>query len=173
MTERALTSVPQAAIHSPTNAQKFAKEQIGANPVGTGPFKLESFTAKTEVTLAANPDYFRGAPALQRIVFRVIPDQATRRLVLRIIDRTLKFRSRIACRPGYVTRRVVSPLCCLLDNQARVFGELLRGGTQRFQSRPILVKQRFCAKPGGCEYHEPKESPDRSHDDSFDPARGP
>jgi len=35
-----------------------------------------------EVTLVANLDYFRGAPALQRIVFRVIPDQATRRLEL-------------------------------------------------------------------------------------------
>jgi peptide/nickel transport system substrate-binding protein len=78
----AYLAVPQAAIHSPTNAQKYGKDQIGAQPVGTGPYKLESYTPKTSVTLAANPTYFRGAPALQRLVYRVIPDQATRRLEL-------------------------------------------------------------------------------------------
>jgi len=75
-------AMPQAAIHSPSNAAKFDKQAIGAQPVGTGPFKFESYTPNTEVSLVANPDYFRGAPALQRIVFRVIPDQATRRLEL-------------------------------------------------------------------------------------------
>lgn len=75
-------TMPQAAIHSPTNAAKYDKVAIGAHPVGSGPFKFESYTPNTEVTLVANLDYFRGAPALQRIVFRVIPDQATRRLEL-------------------------------------------------------------------------------------------
>jgi peptide/nickel transport system substrate-binding protein len=75
-------AMPQAAIHSPTDAALYDKQTIGTRPVGTGPFKFESYTPNTEVTLVANPDYFRGAPSLQRIVFRVIPDQATRRLEL-------------------------------------------------------------------------------------------
>lgn len=75
-------AMPQAAIHSPTNAKQYSKQDIGAHPVGTGPFKFVSYTQNTEVVLAANPTYFRGRPALDGIVFRVIPDQATRRIEL-------------------------------------------------------------------------------------------
>jgi peptide/nickel transport system substrate-binding protein len=78
----AYLAVPQAAIHSPTNAQKYTKDQIGMQAVGTGPYRLESYNPNSDVTLVANPNYFRGAPSIGRIVYRVIPDQATRRLEL-------------------------------------------------------------------------------------------
>ena len=45
------------------------------NPVGTGPFKLTSYTIQ-EIRMARNPDYFRpGQPYLDELVQRVIPDR--------------------------------------------------------------------------------------------------
>ena len=76
-----LLAQPQAAIVSPTAAKKFG-DKFNVNPVGTGPFKFVSYTADTGVNLAANPDYFRGAPKLSRIIYRIIPDASTRRLEL-------------------------------------------------------------------------------------------
>ncbi|MDQ4068465.1 MAG: ABC transporter substrate-binding protein [Actinomycetota bacterium] len=51
-------------------------------PVGTGPFKLDSYTP-TEIRMSRNPNYFRpGLPYLDGIVQRVIPDQGTQLLAL-------------------------------------------------------------------------------------------
>jgi len=72
---------PQSAIVSPAAVAKFG-DKFAANPVGTGPFSFKSAQADTNVVLEANPDYFRGAPKLSRIIYRVIPDASTRRLEL-------------------------------------------------------------------------------------------
>ncbi len=72
---------PQAAIVSPTAVQKFG-DKFASNPVGTGPFVFKAAQADTNVVLEANPDYFRGAPKLSKIIYRVIPDASTRRLEL-------------------------------------------------------------------------------------------
>ncbi len=70
---------PQSAIVSPTAVRKFG-DQFGANPVGTGPFIFRSRQADTNIVLDANPNYFRGAPKLARLIYRIIPDASTRRL---------------------------------------------------------------------------------------------
>ena len=72
-------AMPQAAIVSPAAAEQFG-EEFSVNPVGTGPFVFSSYTADTEVVLTRNPDYWRGPAALETIIYRVIPDAATRRL---------------------------------------------------------------------------------------------
>ena len=72
-------AMPQAAVVSPAAAEEFG-DDFSANPVGTGPFVFDSYIPDTEVVLTANPDYWRGAPQLQTIIYRVIPDAATRRL---------------------------------------------------------------------------------------------
>ena len=52
-------------------------------PVGTGPFKLESYEIDNQITLVRNGDYFKeGLPYLDRVVMRVIPDQNTQVLAL-------------------------------------------------------------------------------------------
>jgi peptide/nickel transport system substrate-binding protein len=70
---------PQAAVVSPAGVQKFG-DKFNVNPVGSGPFIFESYTPDTEVVLKANPNYWRGSPKLQKIIYRVIPDASTRRL---------------------------------------------------------------------------------------------
>ena len=48
-----------------------------ALPVGIGPFKYESWKRADSVTMVRNPLYFRGAPKLDRVVFKIIPDRNT------------------------------------------------------------------------------------------------
>jgi peptide/nickel transport system substrate-binding protein len=51
-------------------------------PVGTGPFKLDSYTTN-EIRMSRNPNYFRaGLPYLDAMVERVIPDPETQVLAL-------------------------------------------------------------------------------------------
>lgn len=63
-----------------------AVEQLGDrfqfNPVGTGPFQFVSYTPRQELVLEAFPDYFRGAPAVKRIVWKVVPDDNVAALAL-------------------------------------------------------------------------------------------
>jgi peptide/nickel transport system substrate-binding protein len=47
-------------------------------PIGTGPFKFVEWKKDDRITVEANTDYWGGAPKLQRIVFRTIPELATR-----------------------------------------------------------------------------------------------
>lgn len=44
------------------------------NPVGTGPYKLESWDVGQAITLVKNEDYFKGAPNIGRIIFKIVPD---------------------------------------------------------------------------------------------------
>lgn len=46
-------------------------------PVGIGPFKYERWDRAQQVVMVANPLYFRGAPKLKKIVYKIIPDRNT------------------------------------------------------------------------------------------------
>lgn len=48
------------------------------NPVGTGPFKFDSYEPRQKVVMAANPKYFRGAPILKKVTARFMPDVSSR-----------------------------------------------------------------------------------------------
>lgn len=47
------------------------------DPVGTGPYRFREIKAGEKVVLTANPDYFEGRPYISRVVYRIIPSQAT------------------------------------------------------------------------------------------------
>jgi peptide/nickel transport system substrate-binding protein len=65
--------VPKAYVQTKGDAN-FAQ-----NPVGTGPYRFVEWRKGEQVVLEANPDYWRGAPKqIKRLVFKPIPDAATR-----------------------------------------------------------------------------------------------
>ena len=68
-------------IQDPVEAKKWGKE-FGLHPSGTGPFKFVEWVRGQHVKLAKNPDYWGGAPYIDTLVFRVIPEEATRVLAL-------------------------------------------------------------------------------------------
>lgn len=55
-------------------------ENFRLNPIGTGPFKFEAYKPNESVTFLANKDYFRGAPKIDRVVYRLIPADSARDL---------------------------------------------------------------------------------------------
>ena len=66
------------------NISIVAKEVVQANgnlqkvDGGTGPFMLKEWVADNSMTLAKFPDYFeKGAPLVDQVIFRVIPEQAS------------------------------------------------------------------------------------------------
>ena len=46
-------------------------DAFGLHPVGTGPFRFAQWDRGRSIVLAANPDYFDGAPRLGRLVYRI------------------------------------------------------------------------------------------------------
>jgi peptide/nickel transport system substrate-binding protein len=73
------------SIVSPTAAQKYG-DQLGKNPVGTGPFKFVSWEENSQITVERNPDYKwapplvanQEAPYLDKVIFKIAPEEATR-----------------------------------------------------------------------------------------------
>jgi ABC-type transport system substrate-binding protein len=51
---------------------------LASNAVGTGPFMLSDWRRDEAVTLVRNPNYWGDAPALESVVFRVIPEDGAR-----------------------------------------------------------------------------------------------
>lgn len=78
-------SMPWVAIESPT-ALKRSKAENCESPVGTGPFKVESWKKQDAVNLVRNADYVSPVPTadhegpayLDGITWRFIPEAATR-----------------------------------------------------------------------------------------------
>jgi peptide/nickel transport system substrate-binding protein/oligopeptide transport system substrate-binding protein len=70
----ALLAVGHAKI-LPRDVAEREGENFGLQPVGTGPFKFVRWERGKEIVLAANADYFEGAPRLARIVYRIYPGE--------------------------------------------------------------------------------------------------
>ena len=68
-------------IMSP-QATKLYNCDAGQHPVGTGPFKFVEAVRNDHVTVDANPSYWGGRPKVDRIVFQIVPESATRMLQL-------------------------------------------------------------------------------------------
>lgn len=60
-----------------TNPEEFNK-----HPVGAGPFKFVSWEMGGDVVLEANEDYYKGAPAIKKLIFRQIPEALNRSIGL-------------------------------------------------------------------------------------------
>lgn len=74
-----------ALIPSP-KAVKEDPDNYGLSPVGTGPYKLESFEPGTEVKLVRFDDYYEGTPEYDSLTFRYVGDPSARISALKTGD---------------------------------------------------------------------------------------
>jgi ABC-type transport system substrate-binding protein len=73
-------AIPIFGIISPTAIQQFGLD-VSVNPSGTGAFMLASpddWVRESQITLAANPSYWGGAPGVQSVIFKIAPESSTR-----------------------------------------------------------------------------------------------
>jgi peptide/nickel transport system substrate-binding protein len=63
--------------------EKGAAGDEGLHPVGTGPYKFVSQVQDKEVVVERNPEYWAGAPKIERVRFEVIPDTITTALEMK------------------------------------------------------------------------------------------
>ncbi|MCA9752590.1 MAG: peptide-binding protein [Gemmatimonadetes bacterium] len=61
-----LESIPSAEMES---------AEFNRKPVGNGPFRFVRWERDQQIVFEANPDFADGRPHLNRVIFRVIPDQ--------------------------------------------------------------------------------------------------
>ena len=69
--------LPKHLLQSFADAGTLRESPQNSRPVGTGPYRFQEWKPGEKVVLVANPDFYEGRPYLSRIVYRVIPSQAT------------------------------------------------------------------------------------------------
>jgi peptide/nickel transport system substrate-binding protein len=69
--------LPKHLLQSFADAGTLRESPQNSRPIGTGPYRFQEWKPGEKVVLTANADYFEGRPYLSRIVYRVIPSQAT------------------------------------------------------------------------------------------------
>src|SRR5690606_8592328 len=58
--------------------EEVGPEGFATQPIGTGPFKFVEWVRGERIVFEANDDYWLGRPKVDRVIFRPIPETATR-----------------------------------------------------------------------------------------------
>jgi peptide/nickel transport system substrate-binding protein len=63
--------------------ERVGEDGFKKAPVGAGPYRFVSFTPGVELVLEATDSYWRKTPTVKRLVFKSVPDMATRLVMLK------------------------------------------------------------------------------------------
>ncbi|HSS85729.1 MAG TPA: ABC transporter substrate-binding protein [Reyranella sp.] len=74
---------PELVKPNATEKDPWAADWAKRNPAGSGPYTLAANTPGVEVVLEARKDHWRGVPAFQKVVFKFVPNEADRVLLLK------------------------------------------------------------------------------------------
>lgn len=69
-----------------TAEDPYGHDYLYTNVVPTGPFHVASYTPGSEIVLEKNDNYYGGTPATERVVYKIVPSEATRILLLKSGD---------------------------------------------------------------------------------------
>ncbi len=76
------TALANASLLYIVPVAQMDKEGFFSKPIGTGPFKVQSYRPDAGLTLEANTAYFEGAPGVQTLQFVDIPETVARMTAL-------------------------------------------------------------------------------------------
>ena len=113
----------QTWIISPTAIKTYGMAGISQHPVGTGPFKLDSYTPGQSIVLSRNDQYFRGPASIKQLVLRPITDPAARAAALEAGEVQIAEDISVQYKQAWATRKDVTvevqdfpaPYTCYLD----------------------------------------------------------
>jgi peptide/nickel transport system substrate-binding protein len=69
--------LPKHLLESYVADGKLRESPQNRHPIGTGAYRFQEWRTGEKVVLLANPEYYEGRPYIGRVVYRVIPSQAT------------------------------------------------------------------------------------------------
>lgn len=69
--------LPKHLLERSAAEGKLRESLQNRQPIGTGPYRFQEWRTGEKVVLVANPSYYAGRPYISRVVYRVIPSQAT------------------------------------------------------------------------------------------------
>lgn len=61
-----------------TESDPWANEWAATSAMSFGPYYIKSWEAGRRIVLEANPNYWRGAPEIKRVIYQVVPESANR-----------------------------------------------------------------------------------------------
>jgi peptide/nickel transport system substrate-binding protein len=93
------SSYPALPKHLLGNLPDINHADFNNHPIGTGPFRVTSGQKDVELKFVANPQYFRGAPKLKEIDFRVVPNDNTLLTLIRTHEIDMYYRASEAQAP--------------------------------------------------------------------------
>ncbi len=64
--------------YADTLSKQKKRENLDRMPIGTGPFQFVGYAPDVRINYRANPDYWRGRPAIDKLDFLIDPDPAGR-----------------------------------------------------------------------------------------------
>jgi peptide/nickel transport system substrate-binding protein len=73
----AMAILPKHLLETYAASGTLRESPQNRHPVGTGPYRFHEWRSGEKVVLLANRDYYDGPPYIGRVVYRVIPSQAT------------------------------------------------------------------------------------------------
>jgi peptide/nickel transport system substrate-binding protein len=69
--------LPKHVLEAYAAEGKLRDSPQNRHPIGTGPYRFQEWRTGEKVVLLANADYYEARPYVSRVVYRVIPSQAT------------------------------------------------------------------------------------------------
>lgn len=77
-----LTEVYLIPEHVHADEPDFTVGELTKGMIGTGPYKFVEYKRGEYIQYEANPDYYDGAPGINTVIFRIIPNADTRKVAL-------------------------------------------------------------------------------------------
>ncbi len=74
---------PKEAEAHKTEKDPYAQEWLKVNSTGSGPYMLEAWKPGVELIFRANPNYWKGKPAIERVIYKVVPSEQDRLILLK------------------------------------------------------------------------------------------
>lgn len=75
---------------SPKNVEKYG-DKVGLHPVGTGPYIFKEWVPGDHILLERNKDYWKGAPKVETIEFKPVPEAGSRVMMLETSEADVVF----------------------------------------------------------------------------------